>query len=107
MTDIKCDYSITKIAKIRETDERDFIAGYEELKERAIGDFEKNNVSTKNIYFVNSIDLRYSGQAYEINIHILGDIVEISYENPEKDFHKAHEQLYWWNDYDRMIEIFS
>jgi len=30
---------------------------------------------------------------------------QISLEKSERDFHKAHEELYWWNDPDRTVEI--
>lgn len=105
MADVKNDYSVTKLSKIRETDHQNLVSGFEELKERAIAEFKREKLLTERIYFVYSIDMRYSGQAYEINIPIMEGIEELSLEKCERDFHKAHEQLYWWSDASRTVEI--
>ena len=105
VADIKNDYSVTKLSKIREIDYRDLLSGFEELKERAIAEFKKEKLLTDKIHFFYSMDMRYSGQAYEINIPIWGSMDQPSLEKCEKDFHRAHEQLYWWSDPNRMVEI--
>jgi N-methylhydantoinase A len=105
VADIKNDYSVTKISKIRETDHQNLLTGFEELKERAIAEFKKDNLLTERIHFIYSMDMRYSRQAYEINIPIWIDIDQLSLEKCEKEFHKAHEQLYWWSDPNRPVEV--
>jgi N-methylhydantoinase A len=44
-----------------------------------------------------SLDMRYVGQAYELNIPLRGNIVEV--------FHLAHEQRYGYHDQTKKIEI--
>jgi N-methylhydantoinase A len=105
VADVKNDYSVTRISKIKETDKEDLMSGFEEMKERAMREFEQEKIFAENIYFLYSLDLRYSGQAYEIKIPAPESVDQLSLEKIEKNFHKRHEQLYWWSDYDRMIEI--
>lgn len=105
VADIKNDYSVTQLSRISEVDKRELLAGFEELKSRAIAEFEKDNLPMGNIRFIASIDMRYAGQAYEINIPILEGLDELSLERLEKEFHRSHQQLYWWNDPLRAIEI--
>ena len=105
VANIKNDYSVTKISKIRETNHEDLLSWFGELKEKAIAEFEREGLPTEKVCFIYSIDMRYSGQAYEINISVREGLERISVENCERDFHKAHEELYWWNDTDRTVEI--
>jgi len=105
VADIKNDYSVTKLSKIREMDKGDLIAGFEELKERAISEFEREKLLSEKVYFGASLDMRYSGQAYEVNIPILESLDQLSLEKFEKGFHQAHEQLYWWSDLSRPVEV--
>jgi N-methylhydantoinase A len=105
VADIKNDYSVTKLSKIREVNDWDLRSGFEELRERAVAEFKKESLLTERIYFIYSMDMRYSRQAYEINIPISGDIDQPSLERWERDFHRAHERLYWWSDPNRAVEI--
>ena len=105
VANIKNDYSVTKISRIKETNCEDLLSWFEELREKAIAAFEKEGLPTEKIYFIYSIDMRYSAQAYEINISVGKSLDQISLEKSERDFHKAHEELYWWNDPDRTVEI--
>lgn len=105
VTDHKNDYSMTRISRFRKTDKSDLISIFEELRLKAIADFEKDKMPTENIYFICSMDLRYTGQAYEINIPIIGEISDNSFDKLEKDFNETHKRLYWWNDPERMLEI--
>jgi N-methylhydantoinase A len=105
VADIKNDYSVTKISKISETDYQNLLSGFEELRERAIAEFKKENLLTERIHFIYSMDMRYSRQAYEINIPISGSLDQLFLGRCEKDFHRAHEQLYWWSDPHRTVEI--
>jgi N-methylhydantoinase A len=105
VTDHKNDYSMTRISRLGKTDKSDLISVFEALRLKAIADFEKDKMPTENIDFICSMDLRYAGQAYEINIPIIGEISDISFDKLEKDFNETHKRLYWWNDPERMLEI--
>jgi N-methylhydantoinase A len=105
VADIKNDYSVTRLSRMKETDKRVLITGFEELEERARTEFKRDQISIENIKFLYSLDLRYSGQAYEINIPIFPDPGQIALEKLEGEFHRAHEQLYWWSDSRRMVEV--
>ena len=105
VTDHKNDYSMTRISILSDTNRDELIAAFMELKERAKVDFEKDNIDIKDIYFLYNIDLRYAGQAYEINNPIAGNIEDISYDKLNKNFNDMHKRMYWWSDPQREIEI--
>jgi N-methylhydantoinase A len=47
--------------------------------------------------FQHSLDMRYCGQAYELNVPASGDILE--------GFHRAHEQRYGYHNQSKKVEI--
>ncbi len=105
VSDIKNDYSVTQISRVHETDSREFSAGLEGLRERAIQEYRKDRIPTSRMLFSYSVDMRYTGQAYEITVPFDGQVGSSFREDLAHSFHRAHKQLYWWNDLARTIEI--
>jgi N-methylhydantoinase A len=60
--------------------------GLADLKEQASGDLKKQGILEKDAIFLSSLDLRYKGQSYEINVDLQEKI--------QKVFHNKHERLY-------------
>jgi N-methylhydantoinase A len=63
-----------------------FIPGAFSAKEQASGDLKKQGILEKDAIFLSSLDLRYKGQSYEINVDLQEKI--------QKVFHNKHERLY-------------
>jgi N-methylhydantoinase A len=57
-----------------------------DLRELARADLEKQGIVSKSAHIHPSLDLRYKGQSYEINVDFTGNLTE--------EFHKKHEQIY-------------
>ena len=47
--------------------------------------------------FIHSLDMRYRGQAYELNVPVAGNVV--------KEFHQAHEKRYGYHNESQKVEI--
>ena len=86
VTDHKNDYSITRISLLDETDKDELVKQVEEMKGQAIEDFRNDGVNVDKTHFLYSLDLRYSGQAYEITIPIPGEIQNLSFKEIKKLF---------------------
>jgi N-methylhydantoinase A len=64
---------------------------------RAQLDMEAEIISDDNICLETTLDMRYSGQSYELNVPLTQDY--------QTDFHRAHLQAYGHNNCDDSIEI--
>jgi N-methylhydantoinase A len=70
---------------------------FSELKDMALGDLKKQGISESETQFLFSLDLRYHGQSYEINVDLGGDLSD--------KFNKKHKRLYGYSNPDEPIEI--
>lgn len=101
ISDVRSNYSKTKIISIN-----DRMASSEINKiltqhnKKANRDLELQKLSTKNTTFLPSLDMRYKGQSYEINVEYSKDIAKIA-----KKFHELHKQRYGYFTQDRELEI--
>jgi N-methylhydantoinase A len=71
-----------------------------ELEEMGRRDLAREGISAEQIVIEPSLDLRYVGQSYELNIPFEGDMVDAS-----AAFHRAHEQRFGYNDPNERIEV--
>ncbi len=67
------------------------------LLKMARSDLEKEGIPEADMSFAVSLDMRYQGQAYELNISLAGSLVD--------DFHEAHEATYGHAMRGRNVEI--
>jgi N-methylhydantoinase A len=58
---------------------------------------QREGVSEADMRFEVTLDMRYRGQAYELNVPLAGNLV--------RSFHQAHEYAYGYALYDRPIEV--
>ncbi len=96
LSDIIKDYS--KTVMIKEETTFDYIDSlFDELRNTAIKDLLNEGVSKENISLDLYLDMRYCGQSYEIIVPFNKDYKDT--------FHKEHERLYGYANYDKPVEI--
>jgi N-methylhydantoinase A len=94
IADVKRDYVVTKICLDEMVSPEELNAEYSRLEERAISDL-RWEAGKQDIMLFRSIDLRYFGQSYELNVPVngkelrSGDILAI-----RRAFHEKHFQVY-------------
>lgn len=104
IADIKNEQSVTRISKAAETKDSDLETYFQELEANARAQLKSEGLDPCLTKISRSIDMRYVGQAYEINIplpHNAHTIVSTAIDA----FHSKHTQLYWWNDERREVQI--
>ena len=85
VSDIRLGYSKSLLEPLEGAD-KDIEETLEELKKKAIADLDRQGILEKDTVFLPSLDLRYKGQSYEINLELQ--------QNSADAFHKKHGQLY-------------
>ncbi|WNS74741.1 hydantoinase/oxoprolinase family protein [Bacillus sp. DTU_2020_1000418_1_SI_GHA_SEK_038] len=100
-TDIRFDTVRNYVASVSQVNYAEVDSFYEEMKQESISVLNQQNIQTDEIRFQNSIDVRYEGQEYTVNIvNETNDLKKI-----EEDFHKAHLDIYGHNNPRGSIEI--
>jgi N-methylhydantoinase A len=96
VSDIRSDLSKSILRPLDES--RDEIHGaFAELNQRAIHDLNEQGISEKVTKFIYSLDLRYKGQSYEINVAYGENLVE--------SFNEKHKLLYGYSIPSEQIEL--
>ncbi len=96
VSDIRSDLSKSILRPLDDADqliERTF----SELKNMALDDLEKQGITESSTQFLFSLDLRYQGQSYEINVDLGGDLGE--------EFNRKHKMLYGYSNPNEPIEV--
>jgi len=94
MADIKRDYVLTKIAIADRVSPEEMTAEYVRLEQEALSDLSWE-AGDQQIMLLRSVDLRYFGQSFELNVPVSGkelgpdDIIGI-----RKAFYEKHMQIY-------------
>ncbi len=58
------------------------------------------------IYTARSVEVRYVGQSYELEVPIAGDVVDdAAIDRVMEDFHALHERVYGHRDSDELVEL--
>jgi N-methylhydantoinase A len=70
---------------------------FSKLKKKAVDDLKKQRISEDEAKFAFSLDLRYKGQSYEINVNYGPDLVE--------SFNKKHRMLYGYSIPTEPVEL--
>lgn len=101
------DYSRSFLKELRATDKNDVESNLQPLEEQGNRDMLDDGFSDDQIKITRSVDMRYSGQSYEITVSCPDDTLS---ENKWKEelsakFMEAHEKLYSYNHPDREVEI--
>lgn len=94
--DITRDYS--KTVMIRDLESSDNLENFfAELSNRAFADFKDEGLDKEQVTIIRSIDMRYQGQSYEIEVPFTGKFLS--------EFHIRHERLYGYKFDEKPVEI--
>ncbi len=104
IADIKIELSATRVSRATATTDSDLMAIFNRLEADARRKFAGDGLDPSLVVIRRSIDMRYVGQAYEINVP-LPDATDGIVRAGVDAFHDAHARLYWWKDPDREIEF--
>ncbi len=101
VSDVRSNYSKTKIMSVNDrnisTKIKTILAQH---LRKATQDLKTQKLAAQNSTFIRSVDMRYKGQSYEINVEHEDNILKLI-----NKFHKLHEQRYGYYVPAREIEI--
>jgi N-methylhydantoinase A/oxoprolinase/acetone carboxylase beta subunit len=97
------DYSASVLKPAHGVNKNELYRLFESLERKGMRDMKKEGFSEKDLSCVLAMDLRYSGQSYEITVPTSkADIYKSAYASK---FHRAHQKLYAYHHPDRIVEI--
>lgn len=96
VSDIRSGYSRSLLSTLEGAEEK-IKENMSDLRELAQSDLERQGIKSEEVSFLPSLDLRYKGQSYEINVDLEQDL--------SQSFHKKHEQLYGYAMSDEPLEL--
>jgi N-methylhydantoinase A len=81
---------------------------FQEMEERGMATLEEEGVAPENMEFLRSLDMRYRGQFYEIEVPVSnGRITRASVEEVVERFHLLHQDLYAFSVEDKPTEMMN
>lgn len=108
MADIRHDFVQTRVAKGAQITSEHLLPLYDRLQNLGDEALAKDGISENNRRFQRSADLRYAGQAYEVNVPVPdGRLHQAAVETMHQRFHAQHKQLYAHNHLDKAVEFVS
>lgn len=103
VADIIRDYVQTKVSLCKNTSPEGLKSIFSKMKEKAYNDMKEYGFDDENITFRFSIDARYEGQAFELQIEF--DNIPGSTEAITERFHEAHQKRYGFHSPNNDVEI--
>ena len=106
VTDLKQDYSLTRIQRLDRIDHDAVEAAYLNLERQGRETLEQEGVAAAAMSFLRQVDIRYVGQSYELTLQLpdrrLGaaDIAGVL-----EQFHGEHDRAYGFNAPDEAVEF--
>lgn len=103
---IRQDYVVNRIAGLDQLDPAEFDGYYQQMAERGRQDLLSEGVAEEHMLFVHTADLRYRGQAYEVQVAVPGalgtsqSLVELA-----ARFNEAHKQRYGYCSEGSRLEV--
>jgi N-methylhydantoinase A len=108
MADIRHDFVRTRVTRGAEITPERLAALYMELEAEANEALIRDAVSNEQCVLQRSADLRYVGQAYEVNVPVSdGALDETAVREVMQRFHDLHQQLYAHSHPDKPVEFVS
>jgi N-methylhydantoinase A len=106
LTDLRSDLSITRRLRLEEDALDQIDDALAHLRAQASEWFDREGIDDRQQRLTASIDMRYSGQNYELNIPFAYDTGEENrLENLGADFEEAHKRMYGYTAPEEPIEI--
>lgn len=100
-TDIRFDTVRNFVSMISEVKKNEMQTLYDEMKQESITLLNQQHISTDRIRFQKSVDIRYVGQEYTVNVINESDNLA----DLEEEFHQAHFDIYGHNNPNGVTEI--
>jgi N-methylhydantoinase A len=103
---IRYDYVVSRIAELNQLDLLECNGYYKRLAERAYKEMSKEGIANESMVLLNSADLRYRGQAYEVNIpvpNVLDNAEDLA--NLVARFNGEHSRRYGYCSEGGSVEI--
>ncbi|MGF7161577.1 N-methylhydantoinase A [Rhodoligotrophos appendicifer] len=107
LTDIRHDRVKTRLMALAETEPATLASIFDGLKIDAAGDLERDQIDESRVAYEFSCDMRYEGQAYEINVRLPVEGAQPRIEMPSlrQSFDHEHERLYGQCSPSEPVEI--
>ncbi len=106
--DIRHDFVQTRVMRGEQISSENLRLLYDRLKKLGDEALTRDGIPDKTRRFVRTADLRYAGQAYEVNVAVPeGALDAVALATVRNDFHSLHKQLYAHNHLDKPIEFVS
>jgi len=94
-SNIRRDYVITRISLVSDADPKEIKGVFEQLRHQAKGEFQSFEISRRQQVYITSLDMRYEGQGYELNVPFnLRGLQRGGPETLERLFRKFHLSRY-------------
>lgn len=103
--DLFHDYSESILLKTGRVDPADVESSFQAMEEKGRSTLELEGVPVSRQRFVRTLDMRYKGQGYELNIESNGRFTKGSVLEMEKNFHAKHFEVYGYMDEGEPVEI--
>ncbi|MFQ5704476.1 MAG: hydantoinase/oxoprolinase family protein [Gemmatimonadales bacterium] len=97
LADCVRDYSQTLLVPSSKLDEAELEAAFQRLEQRAIHEYDEEGFSPDQVSLERSVDMRYVGQGYELDIPMCQEL--------ETTFHELHRWRYGYSDTTRPTEV--
>jgi N-methylhydantoinase A len=102
-SEIKYDFVKTVISSLHEMGWDKIQSYFQGLKAQAKSRIETQGIPSREIRFVSSTDMRYTGQAYEVSVPFSLD--DGNLKALEEDFHRIHEETYGHANKGRSVQV--
>jgi N-methylhydantoinase A len=106
LTDLRTNFSATRLQPLTSDRAREIEAGFVELHKRADAWFGSEAIAAGDRQAVRSVDLRYSGQGFELNVACpLGALDETAIAALRAGFERVHQQTYGYVSENEPINL--
>ncbi|MBI3980009.1 MAG: hydantoinase/oxoprolinase family protein [Chloroflexi bacterium] len=95
VTDLKHDYSVTRIRRTDKLDYPELTRSYDDMMAQGRAMLEREEVPAAEMSFHRQVDMRYVGQSYELTIPVpAGELSAESIARVVEQFHREHDRAY-------------
>jgi N-methylhydantoinase A len=106
IADFRYDFSKTFLTRVAATTAQNIERNMEELEQRALKEMLREGIPRDRILFIRTVDMRYLGQGYEIEVPFGGGAPDLAgIDRLLENFHGLHERLYGYRQPEAETEI--
>jgi len=103
--DVKQDYVLTRIRELEKVDLAEIEQNYKNLEDQAVMELREQDVADDRIVLNRTMDLRYFGQGYEVNLTIPDKLEETFVEETRSKYNEKHHDIHGYSIPESPIEI--